>query len=324
MKISKNKSCQTISWAVGDGPLQRGTLCCVIGNFDGVHKGHQALIAAAGERAAASALPLAVITFSPHPRRYFDPAGPAFLLTGRDLKHRLLGAQGVDIIIDVSFNQELQLMGPERFVEDVLIKAFNAGHLFAGADFAFGKGRAGSMESLHVAGQPLGLAVHSVDLVGDDNKAAVSSSLIRQALAKGDVKTAEHLSGRPPIIAGTVIMGDQRGRQLAFPTANIELGDVMAPALGVYAVEAEITAQDGSVRRAIGVANIGRRPTVNDRGLLAEAHLFDFDADIYGAQMLLFLKAFIRPERKFDGLDALKAQIARDVKSAAQILATRD
>ena len=307
-------------WTVGAGALGTGGLCAAIGNFDGVHKGHQALIAHARRAAKSAGLPLAVICFAPHPRAYFQPDHAPFLLMDSYTKARILSAQDVDIIIEISFDAAVQTMSPETFVRDVLHAALDVRHLFSGADFAFGKGRAGGVEFLQDSGQALGIMVESVSLVGNSNEGIISSTAIRQALQKPDLALAETLLGRPHILSGLVAEGDKRGRQLNFPTANIVLGDCMAPAFGVYAVTAELETPNGATRQLAGVANIGKRPTVNDRGILAEAHLFDFAEDIYGQRLSLNLHSFIRPEQKFDGLEALTAQIARDVVSARQIL----
>ena len=310
----------SFDWAVGDAPLGLGDLVCAIGNFDGVHKGHQEVIAAARTCSEASGLPLAVVTFTPHPRQYFRPSDPPFLLQNKASKDSCLQALGVTIVIHVRFDQTLQELSPEAFVNTVLLDAFSIKHLFAGADFAFGKGRAGSMSSLTDMGQALGVDVQPVILCTDERQQAVSSSRIRAALREGQVELARDMLGRPASVSGVVMMGDQRGRLLDFPTANLGLGDCLEPAFGVYAVTADLVDKAGQVRRLKGVTNIGRRPTVNDRGVLVETHLFDFDEDIYGCVLTVHLQAFLRAEQKFDGLYALRAQIAEDAAQARQIL----
>ena len=307
-------------WSVGSGALGKGRICAAIGNFDGVHKGHQALIGHARRAANSAGLPLAVICFSPHPRSYFQPDHAPFLLMDSHTKARMLATQDVDTIIEIAFDAAVQTMSPEAFVRDVLHTALDVRHLFAGADFAFGKGRAGTMEFLQESGQALGITVESISLVASSGEDIISSTAIRQALQKPDLALAESLLGRPHILSGLVVEGDKRGRQLNFPTANIELGACIAPAFGVYAVTAELETGNGEVRHLAGVANIGKRPTVNDRGILAEIHLFDFAEDIYGQRLNAKLHSFIRPEQKFDGLEALTAQIGRDVVTARQIL----
>ena len=309
-------------WSVAEAGLGLGKLCCAIGNFDGVHKGHQALIAAARKTAQQIGLPLAVICFSPHPRRYFQPDNPPFLLMDSYTKAKMLAAEQVDFMIEVCFDEQLQTMSPEDFVRNVLCDALDVSRLFAGADFAFGKGRVGTVQSLTEIGRPLGMVVEAVSLVAVSDTQVISSSAIRDALQKPDLSAAEALLDRPHIISGLVAEGDKRGRQLNFPTANIVLEDKLAPAFGVYAVTATVEQANGHEAFYKGVANIGKRPTVNDRGILAEAHLFDFDEDIYGRRLNLYVQHFIRPEQKFDGLEALTAQIGKDVTAAREILAS--
>jgi riboflavin kinase/FMN adenylyltransferase len=320
--MSSDQPAQTriIDWSFGNSPLAQGELICAIGNFDGVHKGHQAVIAAAKICADQFRLPLAVVTFSPHPRQYFRPSDAPFLLQTKTSKNACLAALGVEIIIHIHFNKILQKLSPEAFVEDVLIKAFSVKHLFAGSDFEFGKSRAGSMDSLAKMGKDLGLAVHPIDIFTDKGQMAVSSSRIRAALQAGQIDLATDMLGRRPSVSGLVVMGDQRGRLLDFPTANLELGSCLEPAFGVYAVIAELERLDGKHEFLTGVTNIGRRPTVNNRGVLAETYLFDFNEEIYGCHMTVHLQAFLRPEQKFDGLDDLRDQIAKDAEQARQIL----
>ena len=320
MQDGQNGQSQSVHWKVGDPPLGQGDLVCAIGNFDGVHKGHQVVIAAAQNCAKMTGLPLAVITFSPHPRQYFRPSDPPFLLQNKAAKEACLQALGVQLVVHVKFDKNLQEHSPEAFVEAVLMRAFSVKHLFAGSDFAFGKGRAGSMASLAQMGQPLGLTVQPVDIYKDTGQVAVSSSRIRSALQSGQIELASEMLGRAPSVSGEVVMGDQRGRLLNFPTANVALGDCLEPAYGVYAVTAEVSHAGRTITGLTGVTNIGRRPTVNDRGVLAETHLFDFQDDIYGGVLTICLQTFLRPEKKFDGLEALKAQIAEDAEQARQIL----
>ncbi len=320
MKSEQPIQTQIIEWLHGNPPLGQGNLVCAIGNFDGVHKGHQVVIAAARARANLAGLPLAVVTFSPHPRQYFCPTDAPFLLQTKSSKNACLAALGVDIIIHIHFNKTLQELSPEAFVEDVLIKAFSIRHFFAGRDFAFGKSRAGSMESLAQMGKGFGLAVYPIAIFTDTEHMVVSSSRIRAALKAGRVGLAAEMLGRQPSVSGLIIMGDQRGRLLDFPTANLELGGCLEPAFGVYAVTAELECADGARQLLTGVTNIGRRPTVNDRGVLVETHLFNFHKEIYGCQLTIHLQAFLRPEQTFNGLDALRDQIAKDVEYARQVL----
>ncbi len=320
MRLGQPLQTKIIDWAFGNPPLDQGEMVCAIGNFDGVHKGHQAVIAAAKSCADRSGLPLAVVTFSPHPRQYFRPSDAPFLLQTKSSKNSCISALGVQQVIYVHFNKMLQELSPEDFFEEVLIKAFSIRNLFAGSDFAFGKSRAGSMDSLAEMGKGFGLDVHPVGLFTDTGQMAISSSRIRAALQAGQIDLAADMLGRQPSISGPIVMGDQRGRLLNFPTANLELGECLEPAFGVYAVTADLEKADGQLQHLKGVTNIGRRPTVNDRGVLAETHLYDFDENIYGCQLTIYLHAFLRPEQKFDNLDALRDQIAKDAEQARHIL----
>ena len=304
-----------INWQLGDPALNAGPMVAAIGNFDGVHIGHQRLIAHAHARAAEAGLPLAVITFDPHPRAFFRSADPAFLLQDSFLKNQMLARQGVSCVIQVRFDDGLQHLSAEGFVRDVLGQ-MQISHIFAGADFAFGKGRSGTMDSLADLGQKIGMSVTPVQLLSDEHASVVSSSRIRAALQAGQVDLAAEMLGRPMLISGMVIEGDKRGRTLGFPTANIMLDQLLVPALGVYAVDAWLGERLDGAPVASGVCNIGRRPTVNDRGILAETHLFDFNQDIYGQRLTISLKAYIRAEVKFSSLDALQRQIAEDVEAA--------
>lgn len=297
-----------------------GQMVGVIGNFDGVHKGHQHLIATAKTLAIDLDLPLAVLTFAPHPRAYFRPQDPPFLLMDLQQKYEALRACSADVIIEIAFDDAMRQASPEEFVSEVL-QPLQIVHLFAGSDFAFGKARAGTIETLAGLGRAFSMQATGVPLALDQHQMVISSSRIRAALQAGQVALAADMLGKDYRIAGTVAKGDQRGRTIGFATANMALDQQLHPAFGVYAIEACLT-EDGHKRTAFGVANIGVRPTVNDRGVLAEAHLFDFHEDIYGKRLEIALKGYVRPEMKFEGLDALKSQIRKDVDSAKQLLAS--
>ena len=219
MSLGQPVHMQIIDWAFGNPPLNQGEMVCAIGNFDGVHKGHQAVIGAAKFCAVQSGLPLAVVTFLPHPRQYFRPSDAPFLLQSKSSKNCCLAALGVQHAIHVHFDKMLQELLPEVFVEDVLIKAFSIRHLFAGSDFAFGKSRAGSMDSLTEMGKRFGLVVHPVELCTDTGQMAISSSRIRAALQAGQIDLAADMLGRQPSVSGPIGRGDQRGRLWDFPTA---------------------------------------------------------------------------------------------------------
>ena len=289
----------------------------VIGNFDGVHLGHQHLIHQAHTLAVDLEMPLFVLTFSPHPRAFFRPQDPPFLLMDDSQKNAALAAASADSIIHIRFDDNLRKASPDEFINEVL-KPLNIAHLFAGDDFAFGHGRTGSIKTLEEKGADFDMRVTAVPLLQDEHHSAVSSSRIRAALQSGQVDLATKMLGKPHKIAGIVAQGDQRGRTIGFPTANIVLDDQLQPAFGVYAITAQIDSE-GLIYQ--GVANIGKRPTVNDRGVLAEAHLFDFDNDIYGKRLEIALQGYVRAEMKFEGLDALRQQIAADCKTAKTVLA---
>lgn len=284
-----------------------------LGNFDGVHKGHQAVIAAAREIGPDA--PLAVATFDPHPRSFFAPGSPPFRLTREPEKLRKLAALGVEVCYVLPFDAALSSMTPEEFVQRVLVDSLGVSAVTVGGDFRFGAKRSGNIATLEALGETHGFAVMALDSVADEEGALYSSSSARAALRDGKPESATAILGEAHRIRGIVEQGDQRGRKLSFPTANLPLDDILAPQFGVYAVEVEI--MDGPHEGMVsGVANIGLRPTFEKTVPILEAHLFDFDGDLYGTEIAVALHAFIRPERKFDGLDALTRQIAADVETA--------
>lgn len=310
-----------IDWARG-APIaydstDKGPVVAAIGNFDGVHKGHQHLISVAKMMADDLDLPLAILTFSPHPRAFFRPQDPAFLLMNETQKQGMLAHFGADMIVNIAFDEALRTATPEEFASEVL-QPLGIVHLFAGRDFAFGKARSGDVKTLARLGAAFDMQVTGVTLELDEHQMVISSSRIRAALQAGQVDLAQHMLGRPHLIQGAVATGDQRGRTIGFPTANIQLTTQLQPAFGVYAITAQL-ANDPTIYQ--GVANIGMRPTVNDRGVLAEAHLFDFNKDIYGQQIEIALQGYVRAEMKFSGIEALTAQIKQDAITAQQILA---
>ncbi|MAY67592.1 MAG: riboflavin biosynthesis protein RibF [Rhodospirillaceae bacterium] len=291
-----------------------------IGNFDGVHLGHRAVIGEAGAIAHATARPWGVLTFEPHPRAFFAPDSPPFRLTPFHAKARLIFGLGVDTIFVQQFNKAFSSLTAEEFIETVLVDGIGARHVVCGYDFVFGKGRGGSAEMLLGFGKRLGFdftAVRAQTFAGDDAaRTAYSSTGIRDALRTGNPQAAARILGRPFEIEGRVIEGHQRGRTIGFPTANLALGTYLRPARGVYAVRVRI----GEGEEYAGVANIGRRPTFAGEADLLEVFLFDFTGDLYGRRLGVQLVEFLRPEKKFDGIDQLKAQIAADSDRARQIL----
>src|ERR1700710_3120829 len=294
-----------------DGPppdARRATIA--LGNFDGVHLGHARVIRAA--HAARPDAPLAVLTFEPHPREVFRPDDPPFRLTLSPERADALAGLGVDVLYELSFNHEFSFMTAEDFVGKVLYEGFGARHLVSGQDFAFGHRRGGNTGFLATRAETLGMGLTLVPPV-TDAQGPLSSTRIRRALQDGYPERATAELGRPWAIRGIVSHGDKRGRTIGFPTANVPLGRHLEPARGVYAVTARIG--DGPTLN--GVANIGRRPTVNaGTESRLEVNLFDFSGDIYGTELTVALIAYIRPEIKFPGLDALKAQIAADAAEA--------
>jgi riboflavin kinase/FMN adenylyltransferase len=300
-------------------PAEARGAAIAIGNFDGVHRGHQAVIGEAGRIARAAKLPWAVLTFEPHPRRVFQPDLPPFRLTPFRTKARVLEGLGVDAMIVQRFNRAFSQRPAEDFVREVLVKGFGARHIVAGYDFVFGYKRGGNCELLLTMGKQLGFGFTAVSAVDDGTGAVYSSTRIREYLAAGDVKGAAAVLGRPFEIEGRVAHGDKRGRTIGFPTLNLHLGTVARPALGVYAVRIGRLVE-GRAEWIDGVANIGLRPTFGGDDIVLEAHAFDFEGDLYSQLISVALIEYIREEKKFDGLAALQAQIAADCLTARSIL----
>lgn len=305
-------------------PRQRGAVAA-IGNFDGVHLGHRAVIGEAARIAGDLHAPLAVLTFEPHPRAFFQPDAAPFRLTTSEGRAARLEALGVDLLFELPFDDGFAHVTAEAFVDEVLHAALGLRHVVVGYDFNFGHRRRGTPDMLVERAGHRGFGATKVAAVHESDGAVYSSSRIRQCLAEGDPRGAASLLGEPWEVAGTVEEGDRRGRTIGFPTANLRLGPLMCPRLGVYAVRAALEegAGPGGERAGgwmAGVANLGVRPTVNDRGVLLEVHLFDRAVELYGRRLRVRLVDFIRPERKFGGLDELKAQIAADAARAREIL----
>jgi riboflavin kinase / FMN adenylyltransferase len=288
-----------------------------LGNFDGVHRGHQALLARAAEQAAALGVPVVALTFEPHPRRFFVPDTGPFRLTLPPAKMRLLAHYGVQAVLAQRFDAAFAALPAEIFVADVLLAGLGACHVVCGYDFTFGARRSGNVERLHAEGEARGFGVTVLDPVMREGE-IYSSTRIREALRAGWISEAIELLGHGWEIEGAVELGDQRGRTIGFPTANVALGEHLRPRFGVYAVRALV---DGTWRDA--VANLGRRPTFGKLQENFEVHLFDFAGDLYGKVLRVELVDFIRPEMKFAGLDQLKAQIAADGEAARALLAGR-
>ncbi len=294
-----------------------------IGNFDGVHRGHQAVIDKAGRLAREFETTLAVLTFEPHPRRFFQPDSPPFQLTSFRLKVRLLEALGVDNVFVLPFNKTLSQLSAEDFVRRILIEGLRARHVLVGGNFAFGHRRRGDTALLERLGRSDGYGVSIVRRVEGATGEAYSSTGIRDYLKAGNPTRAALLLGRYWEIEGRVQAGDKLGRKLGFPTANIALGDVLEPAYGVYAVRAGIDRGEQTVWHA-GVANLGVRPMVDGEDPLLEVHLFDLDEDLYGQHMRVALVDYLRPELTFEDLEAMRAQMVEDSRRARVILDWED
>ncbi|MFT8676528.1 MAG: bifunctional riboflavin kinase/FAD synthetase [Acetobacter sp.] len=286
-----------------------------LGNFDGVHLGHAHLIRSV--HAARPDLPRAVVTFEPHPRELFRPQDPPFRLTLSEERVAALEALGVEHVFEIPFDRAFSNLSAEEFVRDVLHDALGLRHVGCGPDFAFGHRRGGDINFLAERTQALDIGLTQVPALADAG-GPFSSTRIRRLLQDGYPERAAEELGRPWFIRGVVQHGDKRGRLLGFPTANIALGRHLEPARGVYAVT--IRLPGGHTR--MGVANVGRRPTINDgQESRLEVHLFDFEGDLYGQQLSVALHRLLRPEMRFAGLDELKAQIAQDADQARQLLA---
>lgn len=292
-----------------------------IGAYDGVHVGHRLVIDEVRRRAAAINAKSALVTFDRHPALVVRPESAPRLLTDRDQKVALLAETGLDFTMIVHFDADKARQTPEEFVRQVLVDCLNARTVVVGEDFHFGHQRRGNVALLRALGKELGFDVDGLELLGrtDGIDEPVSSTAIRRALAGGEVDVAARLLGRPFEVRGEVVQGDQRGRLLGFPTANVMVPDAIAmPADGVYAGWYE--RPNGDVHPC--AVNLGRRPTFYERAdhSLLEAHLIGFDGNLYGEQARVRFVAFLRSERKFDGIDALKAQLGHDIESASQIL----
>ncbi|MGE3746132.1 MAG: bifunctional riboflavin kinase/FAD synthetase [Sphingomonadaceae bacterium] len=287
-----------------------------LGNFDGFHRGHQAVVGRAREIARAEGRPLIVATFSPHPSRIFHPEAPFFRLTTIDQRARLFAAAGADAMLVFNFDRALAAVSADDFVTEWLIGRVGAAVAVTGEDFTFGAQRSGNVKLLKEVGKAGGLRTEAVGPVSDAD-GPVSSSRIREALQNGDCETATRLLSRPFAIEGVVQHGDKLGRSIGFPTANIPFDRYLRPAFGIYAVRGHLA--DGRI--VDGAANLGLRPTFDPPKELFEPHFFDFSGDLYGQTIEVDLIHFIRPEAKYDTLDALTAQIAADCAEAKRVLA---
>ena len=290
-----------------------------LGNFDGIHIGHQKVVNEIKRIAEILKIPSAVMTFDPHPRRFFQPSAPPFEMTPTHVKSRHLKSLGVDIHYVMPFDKTFASLVAQEFVENVLVSGLGVRHVAAGYDFVFGKGRKGDVEFLKKSGEGCGFEVTLVPAVKTDNGKVYSSTVIRKHIVEGRPREAADSLGRAWEIEGEVVTGDQRGRQMGFPTANVNAGVSIMPKLGVYAVWAGVP--EGKLTKWYkAVVNVGRRPTFDGEGVTVETHLFNYSGDLYGKVLRVAFIDFIRPELKFDGLDSIKAQISDDCRAAQEIL----
>ncbi|QCB56416.1 bifunctional riboflavin kinase/FAD synthetase [Sphingopyxis sp. PAMC25046] len=296
-----------------EGDLRGGVIA--LGNFDGFHAGHQAVVGRAVRHAKDEGRPAIVATFDPHPVRFFKPDVPPFRLTTLDQRQELFAAAGADAMLVLPFDAALAGTSAEDFITGLLLDRYGAAGVVTGADFVFGKGRGGNVVTLADHARRLGFFTEMVAPVEDE--AVISSSRIREALQAGDCATATRLLTRPFTVRGIVQHGDKNGRLLGFPTANIEMGQYLRPRYGIYAVTGKLS--DGRMLK--GAANLGIRPSFDPPKELLEPHFFDFAEDLYGQEIDVAFHAFIRPEAKYDSMDALMGQIAADCDAAKMFLA---
>lgn len=286
-----------------------------LGNFDGFHRGHQAVVGEAIAWARAENRPAIVATFDPHPVRHFAPDAPPFRLTTLDQRQELFEAAGADAMLVFAFDGELAATTAQSFVEDLLVARLGAAGVVTGEDFTFGKGRGGNIAVLAELGAPLGMGARAVGPVSDGDE-VISSSRIREALRAGDCGTATHLLTRPFAIRGVVEHGAKLGRTIGYPTANLQMGTYLRPAYGIYAVTGLLPGG----RIVHGAANLGIRPSFDPPIELLEPFFFDFEGDLYGQEIEVALHHYLRPEAKFDSLEALTAQMELDCGQARTLL----
>lgn len=299
-------------------PGDRGA-SAAIGNFDGIHKGHRAVIDIARGHAERLARPLGIVTFEPHPREVFAPDAPPFRLMNAEAKANRLEKLGIDLLYELAFHRGLARLPPESFARLVIADGLGLSHVVVGADFRFGAGRTGTAIDLERFGTEMGFGVTVAPLLQSDED-AVSSTRIREALSEGRPRDAAAMLGHLHRIEGAVIRGDQRGRDLGYPTANMSIDGLHPPKFGVYATRVNVLSgpQRGTYD---AVSSIGVRPMFGENRPNIETFLFDFSADLYGTHLSVGLVEYLRGERKFDSLNALIAQMDDDSARARAILA---
>jgi len=285
-----------------------------LGNFDGLHRGHQAVIAEARAIADRLNAPLGIGLFRPHPFRFFKPEAPPFRLMSPEVRAEVMASLGVERLYEIPFDAALRDMDDTEFVERVLHQGLGIKHVVVGEDYGFGKNRCGNIESLTRLCTERGIGVTPMKPVGlHALYGKYGSTEIRKALKQGDVFHAAHMLSRPWIVDGVVQKGQQRGRTINFPTANLEFGELVRPKFGVYCVEVKLEGENDWIP---AIANTGNRPTVGGEDARLEVHIFDFDRNIYGQHIQVRFRSFIRPEQKFKSFDHLRAQIERDCTGA--------
>lgn len=292
-----------------------------LGNFDGVHLGHQALICEARRLADERGCCMGVLAFEPHPQEFFRPGTESFRLTPFRTKARLIAETGADVMFALAFDADMAKKTAQEFILDVLVNGLAVGCVVVGADFQFGKARTGNTTVLSYMGEMEGFGVDIFKPVAAGGRDKISSTQIRDALKAGQPEEARRLLGHWWTVESRVDHGDKRGRTIGFPTANMRLDDYVKPAYGIYAVRATVIEDDKPVSRHDGVANFGTRPMFETDVPLLETYLFDFNGDLYGKHLGVELISYLRPEAKFDGVDALVAQMNQDSAAAKKILA---
>ncbi|MBX7146309.1 MAG: bifunctional riboflavin kinase/FAD synthetase [Alphaproteobacteria bacterium] len=289
-----------------------------LGNFDGVHQGHQMVLKEGKNIAKKNSIPHAVLTFEPHPKEFFFHDSLPFRLTPCAIKLKLLNKLNIDYVVVLKFNYDLSSLSPELFIQNILINSLHVDHVVVGHDFVFGKNRQGNADLLKILGKKMGFNVTIVKPIKNANNLIYSSTHIRDYLKKGQIQDANKMLGRPWQIQGRVIKGDQRGRTIGFPTANIFYKNYLIPTFGVYACFVKHPKESHQLFPAI--TNIGYRPTIHGQDLRVETHIFDFSGDLYDQKLSIMLIDFIRPEKKFDSLQHLQNQIIQDCQTAQSIL----
>ncbi len=290
--------------------------CVAFGSFDGVHLGHQRVIRLAADAARAQGSPLGVISFEPHPWRWFHPDDPPFLLTTPHQQAERFAALGVERSCILPFDDHLAGLSAEEFVQEVLVEGLGIRHIVVGFDASFGRGRTGDGDLLEALGRRFGFGVTIAPALAGEDGEKLSSTAVRQALHAGDPRTAAAILGRPFAIEGVVEEGRKLGRTFGYPTANVALREYVRPRLGIYATRTRLP--DGRILN--GVSSIGENPTVGAVEARLEVHLFDFDEDLYGQTLETELIGFLRPELKFDSVEAMVEQIHTDADQARGLL----